>query len=241
MDSDGSGSESDYIVEDYIRPEVIKKANNDESADLLGNFDDEKRQEILAGTRDESVDSSEAESINDGVSGDEDMSEEPTTKLSKDQLTSLMKGSGKSNRFVLYVTNLSDDTTKDDLNSLFSVAGEIKGIRRPEGRRTVHFAFVEMKTIEGFQAAFELHNTELKGKNIKVQISEGGKKKSANKKNILKQKNRKLAEMRHEPKAFNKPGKFYDKNIKKEIEKVMVNEKKKWRKFPNSKGGAGKK
>lgn len=33
---------------------------------------------------------------------------------------------------------------------------------------------------------------------IKIQLSEAGKKKSANKKNILKQKNRKLAEMRNE-------------------------------------------
>lgn len=55
------------------------------------------------------------------------------------------------------------------------------------------------------------------GRPIKIQVSEGGKKKSANKKNILKQKNRKLAEMRNEPKQFNRSGKGYDKTIKKEI------------------------
>lgn len=50
-----------------------------------------------------------------------------------------------------------------------------------------------------------------------MQVSEGGKKKSANKKNILKQKNRKLAEMRNEGKQFERSGKGFSKEIKKEI------------------------
>lgn len=67
------------------------------------------------------------------------------------------------------------------------------------------------------QNALGLHNRPLDNYKVKIQVSEGGKKKSANKKNILKQKNRKLAEMRHEGKQFNKSGKGYDKTIKKEI------------------------
>lgn len=67
------------------------------------------------------------------------------------------------------------------------------------------------------QNALALHNRTLDNYTIKVQISEGGKKKSANKKNILKQKNRKLAEMRNEGKQFSRSGKGYDKTIKKEI------------------------
>lgn len=69
-----------------------------------------------------------------------------------------------------------------------------------------------------FQNALTLHNQMLDEYKIKVQISEGGKKKSANKKNILKQKNRKLAEMRNEGKQFNRSGKGYNKTIKREIE-----------------------
>lgn len=63
---------------------------------------------------------------------------------------------------------------------------------------------------------------------IKVQLSEAGKKKSANKKNILKQKNRKLAEMRNESKSFSKSGKNYDKTIKKEIAKEKMQQQKMW-------------
>lgn len=71
--------------------------------------------------------------------------------------------------------------------------------------------------ISNLQNALALHNRTLDSYTIKVQISEGGKKKSANKKNILKQKNRKLAEMRNEGKQFQRSGKGYDKTIKKEI------------------------
>lgn len=57
---------------------------------------------------------------------------------------------------------------------------------------------------------------------MKIQVSEGGKKKSANKKNIIKQKNRKLAEMRNEGKQFSRSGKGYDKTIKKEIRQKQM-------------------
>lgn len=67
-----------------------------------------------------------------------------------------------------------------------------------------------------------LHNRNIDNYTIKIQISEGGKKKSANKKNILKQKNRKLAEMRQETKQFSRSGKGYSKTIKKEIKQQKM-------------------
>lgn len=73
-----------------------------------------------------------------------------------------------------------------------------------------------------FQRALTLHHKSLDSYKIKIQVSEGGKKKSANKKNILKQKNRKLAEMRNEVKQFTKSGKGYSKTIKKEIKQKQI-------------------
>lgn len=176
----------------------------------------------------------------DGESNDEDDDEDmdddeetpnvPTTKLTTEQLASLMRGASKANRFVLYVTNLNFETVKENLEDYFSQAGEVKSVRIPKKRRG-GFAFVEMANIDGYQRAFALHNTELQGRKIKVQISEAGKKKSANKKNIMKQKNRKLAEMRSEQKFFTKSGKFYDKTLKKEKAKEML-ARKKWRRKP---------
>lgn len=70
---------------------------------------------------------------------------------------------------------------------------------------------------------------------IKIQVSEGGKKKSANKKNILKQKNRKLAEMRNEVKQFSKSGKGYDKKIKREIKQKQLHQERRLAKKRNKK------
>ncbi|KAH8301772.1 uncharacterized protein [Drosophila kikkawai] len=250
-----SDSGSDYEVEAFIKPKRVRKTVNDDSADLLGNFDDQKRKEIFEGTYvdkedgrnpSDPEDSEEDEANSDGeaaangetaangsaASGSEAESEEAAEDghITSDQLTSLLRGASKTNRHVLYVTNLNFETTKDDLVGHFSAAGAVKTIRIPKKRRG-GFAFVEMADLPSFQKGFQLHNTELQGRKIKVQISEAGKKKSANKKNIIKQKNRKLAEMRNEQKTFTKSGKFYDKDLKKEKAKELL-ARKRWRKKP---------
>ncbi|XP_016947773.1 uncharacterized protein LOC108023044 [Drosophila biarmipes] len=242
-----SDSGSDYEVESFIKPKRVRRTVNDDSADLLGNFDDEKRKEILEGTYVDKEDgrnpsdpedsqSEEEEGKSDGQAEGSEASESEEVEISEngeitsDQLSSLLRGASKTNRHVLYVTNLNFETQKDDLELHFSAVGTVKSIRIPKKRRG-GFAFVEMADLPSFQRAFKLHNTELQGRNIKVQISEAGKKKSANKKNIIKQKNRKLAEMRNEQKTFTKSGKFYDKDLKKEKAKEML-ARKRWRKKP---------
>ncbi|KAH8327214.1 hypothetical protein KR074_007217 [Drosophila pseudoananassae] len=246
-----SDSGSDYEVEAFIKPKRIRKTVNDDSADLLGNFDDQKRKEIFEGTyvdkddprnpsdREESEDDDEersegehrAEDNSEGSESEEDAEETPGNgSITNDQLSSLLRGASKTNRHVVYVTNLNFETTKDDLENHFGAVGIVKSIRIPKKRRG-GFAFVEMADLPSFQRSFQLHNTELQGRNIKVQISEAGKKKSANKKNIIKQKNRKLAEMRNEQKTFTKSGKFYDKDLKKEKAKELL-ARKRWRKKP---------
>lgn len=261
-------SDSDYNVDDFVKPDTIRKPVNDDSADLLGNFDDVKRKEILDGTYEEKMQSDADEDSyeeNESTDEDEEMSEkegedegsgqeikedeevytnpegEEVSKagyinpfgkksLTNEQLAQLRKGTAKTNRYVLYVTNLNFETTKADLEDHFSEVGKVRSVRIPK-KRSGGFAFVEMDDLESYHKGFELHNTELQGRWIKVQFSEGGKKKSANKKNIMKQKNRKLAEMRNENKTFTKSGKFYDKTLKKEkASKLMA--KKRWRKQP---------
>ncbi|XP_017125133.1 uncharacterized RNA-binding protein C365.04c [Drosophila elegans] len=246
-----SDSGSDYEVESFINPKRVRRTVNDDSADLLGNFDDQKRKEIFEGTyvdkeedgrnpsdpEDSSSEKEEAaagEGEGSAASGSEDEEEDEEVaengQITSNQLSSLLRGASKTNRHVLYVTNLNFETTRDDLELHFSAAGSVKSIRIPKKRRG-GFAFVEMTDLPSFQKAFQLHNTELQGRHIKVQISEAGKKKSANKKNIIKQKNRKLAEMRNEQKTFTKSGKFYDKDLKKEKAKEML-ARKRWRKKP---------
>ncbi|XP_067632128.1 uncharacterized protein [Eurosta solidaginis] len=265
---DDNSSDSDYNVEECVKPQRVRQTANGDSADLLGNFDDVKRQQIFDGTYEEKetdrnpsdsetdeetdtegVDLDDEEYGNGGVenetiktngttsgktagnnlhASDTEDKDEVKTNITKEQLATLMRGSAKANRHVLYVTNLNFETTKGDLEDHFASAGTVKGVRIPKNRRG-GFAFVEMADVESYQRGFQLHNSTLQGRTIKVQFSEAGKKKSANKKNILKQKNRKLAEMRNERKTFTKSGKFYDKNLKKEKAKDLL-ARKRWRK-----------
>lgn len=295
--------DSDYIVEHFVKPDKIgKPANNDESADLLGNFDDQKRKNIQNNAFDEEAeeepqldnedDDDEDEEEEDDDAADEDdetelngsdddageedddtevttidqegniasttkrsatkssLDREPKAKkvakadtnsgeIGEEQITSLLRGVSKANRFVLYVTNLNFGTDKERLTQYFSQAGTVKTVRIPKKRKG-GFAFVEMADVTAFKNAFALHNSMLDERPIKVQLSEAGKKKSANKKNILKQKNRKLAEMRNETKSFTKSGKNYDKSIKKEIAKEKMQQQKIWERRKARKANRGK-
>lgn len=202
--------DSDYIVEDYIKPQKTRKPLvNDESADLLGNFDDKKRKEIEKNSNvnlpteedpfasDSESDANSNEDNDEGVKDDqiEDLETadnddipdlEPTSykstevkskpnkvkkkkknesvgveerlsdigktsvSISNQQITALMKGASKQNRFVLYVTNLNYDTSKERLHEFFQKVGEVKSVRIPKSRKTA-FAFVEMDDIGGFK------------------------------------------------------------------------------------------
>lgn len=154
---------------------------NDESADLLGNFDDSKRKgnDIDAefnhsddndmGSSNEENDADDQdvsdESVNDGqmeVNDSTDRSvkirekkspKEYNGKISQDQISSLLRGSTKANRFVLYVTNLNFGTSKERLTEYFSTSGAVKTVRIPKKRKG-GFAFVEMSDIDGFRVRF---------------------------------------------------------------------------------------
>lgn len=70
--------------------------------------------------------------------------------LSDEQIKSLVRGSSKQDRFVLYVTNINYSTTREGLTEFFGMAGAVKSVRVPKVRRSA-FAFVEMCDINGFK------------------------------------------------------------------------------------------
>lgn len=154
--------DSDYVVEQYIRPQTCSvPLTNDESGDLLGNFDDSKRKnnEIDGAENDdegpdqddseESEDDSEIDSSVHKVKSEKSL-KEYDGKISQDQMTSLLRGSAKSDRFVLYVTNLNFGTSKERLTEYFSTSGNVKAVRIPKKRKG-GFAFVEMSDVDGFK------------------------------------------------------------------------------------------
>ncbi len=164
--------ESDYVVEHYIQPKTCSvPLRNDESADLLGNFDGSKRNnDDLDADNNNSDDDGGSNADEFSENGDEqgddgDESDDNSTgrksntkksskdydgKISQDQIASLLRGSTKANRFVLYVTNLNFGTSKERLTEYFSMSGEVKAVRIPKKRKG-GFAFVEMSDVDGFK------------------------------------------------------------------------------------------
>ena len=174
-------SDSDYIVEHYVKPDKISVLPvNDESADILGNFDDAKKKNIQSNV--EENDESEYEYASEEEESEEDEDDAvidiPSAKrkavpedgedevkkpkkskskkldkdgnFSQDLFSSLLRGVSKANRYVLYVTNLNFGTSKERLSEYFSTAGPVKTVRIPKKRKG-GFAFVEMEDIAGFQ------------------------------------------------------------------------------------------
>lgn len=77
---------------------------------------------------------------------------ESGNRLSDDQITALMKGVSKKDRFVLYVTNINYETSKERLHDFFASAGDVKSVRIPKSRRTA-FAFVEMSDLQSYRVS----------------------------------------------------------------------------------------
>lgn len=207
---------SDYVVEEYIRPAKVRvPLINDERADILGNFDDARRQEILRGDAHNNNDTednpfTDPNNTDDDVDDDNEVDDfkpeteeektntllkegqdivsvhvpvvarnpkvkeretKPTSSKTKDdlsefsktghlsdtQINSLIRGTSKINRFVLYVTNLNYETTKSKLIDFFTEAGEVKSARIPKTRKNA-FAFIEMQSIDGFKVYTRLTN-----------------------------------------------------------------------------------
>lgn len=178
--------DSDYIVEEYVRPDKIGAPPvNDESADILGNFDDQKRKNIennvvtedtfMESNSEDSEDSDDSDDDEDPMEStanptdstlntEKDRRKAAKVKLAKmmqeeedrngrigqEQITSLLQGVSKANRFVLYVTNLNFTTSKERLAEYFSQAGGVKAVRIPKKRRG-GFAFIEMVDVHAFQ------------------------------------------------------------------------------------------
>lgn len=138
---------SDYNVEDYVKPDTVRRTYNNE--DLLSDHEDES-----AASQSESEGNSDAEIKNPQCivkNGDNDDNDEDETAKPVSTMTARPSEPPRANnRFILYVTNLSSETTRTMLEDFFADAGPVKSIRIPKVRLG-NFAFVEMKDHEGFK------------------------------------------------------------------------------------------
>ena len=136
-----NSDDSDYDVEEFVKPETVRHTYN-------------KDEDVLSGSEDEKSGESEDDSKNaqfENVLEKEEEVEEPEEEPPR-----------ANNRFILYVTNLSGETTKSMIQDYFGDCGEIKSIRIPKVRLGC-YAFVEMKDFSGFKVrlltSFSTHYT----------------------------------------------------------------------------------
>ena len=137
-----SDSDSDYDVEQYLKPTVKRTTHEEEDDSYLSESDPK-------------------------LSDEEHTDEEHTDRLKehciipkKEQPTNIENHNDdnddddvqrSNNRFILHVSNISNEISKTVLEDFFIDAGEIKSVRIPRKRS---FAFVEMSDIEGYKVNF---------------------------------------------------------------------------------------
>ncbi|XP_058452993.1 uncharacterized protein LOC131431354 [Malaya genurostris] len=181
---DDSGS--DYDVERNFKPiSTVKTAKEEfplpkklrKSVNKKGNGDSDSESEEQTSSSEDS---------------DDDVNL-PT--LTKSQLEDILRTVKSNKRLVLNVSNVNFSTAKEEIEEHFRKAGRVKSVRIPK-RRASGFAFVEMLDSDGFQKAFLLDGSYLDGRQIRVRLSESGKKKSHQKILLLEKKNAEIRKLR---------------------------------------------
>uniref|UniRef100_A0A182PFS0 RRM domain-containing protein n=1 Tax=Anopheles epiroticus TaxID=199890 RepID=A0A182PFS0_9DIPT len=115
--------------------------------------------------------------------------------LTSEQIGAILQTIKNNKRFVLIVKNLDFSTSKEEIQQHFDQAGRVKSVRIPKHRSSA-FAFVEMVNADGFQKAFLLDGSFLDGRKIRVNLSESGNKKSAQRIQLLEKKNYEIMKLR---------------------------------------------
>ncbi|XP_055641263.1 uncharacterized protein LOC129778406 [Toxorhynchites rutilus septentrionalis] len=212
-EDDDSGS--DYEVDRIIRPTKVAKTVEEEFPLPAQVKKDLKRSK---GTAEDESDEESSEDEDDGAL--------PT--LTKAQIEQILQTVKNNKRLVLNVSNVNFTTAKEEIEQHFRQAGRVKSVRIPK-RRASGFAFVEMLEPEGFQKAFLLDCSYLDGRQIRVRLSESGKKKSHQKILLLEQKNSEIRKMRKKNKKITEATdvSLVPKVLPKEVERDPIMDKQK--------------
>lgn len=133
--------DSEYNVEEYVIPDTIRRTYDNE--DLLSDDDQESK---TSGSEQEENDEAEKDIKNPQCK----ITNGNGVNKSEDEDDSTEEPVRPNSRYILYVTNLSSETTRTMLEDFFADAGQVKSIRIPKVRLG-SYAFVEMKDFEGFK------------------------------------------------------------------------------------------
>jgi RNA recognition motif-containing protein len=158
-----SDSDSDYNVEQYIKP-IAKRSTYDNDDNYLseeensGKSDNsdksgESEEEVIDDIKEQIKDDSQcvlAKELPNEKKRKEKSNQEPVERKKQKVVEEPVR---TNNRFILYVSNLSTDTTKSMLEAFFADCGQLKSVRIPK-KRLSRFAFVEMRDFDGYKVIF---------------------------------------------------------------------------------------
>ena len=165
-----SDSDSDYNVESYIKPTATRSTyenddnylSEEENSDKSENSD-ESAESVIDDIKEQIKDDSQCvltkELPNEKKrkeKSNEDPVENKKQKVAEESFDRRKKQKvveepvRTNNRFILYVSNLSTDTTKTMLEAFFADCGPLKSVRIPK-KRLSRFAFVEMRDFDGYK------------------------------------------------------------------------------------------
>ncbi|XP_070535973.1 uncharacterized protein [Ptychodera flava] len=94
---------------------------------------------------------------------------------------------------VLFVGNLSYETTKEELEEHFTKTGgviDVRIITKKESGESRGFAYVEFKDQQSLKKGLELHHSKLSGRKINVEFTAPGRGKSSKRKLVIDRKNK---------------------------------------------------
>lgn len=140
--------DSDYIVSEHVEPDTVRTTYDNEDPISEKEEDDSSSDSEEENESDQEIPNEQCKLNGNGVKTEAAPKEQPVRKKPVAEPV-------KSNsRFILYVTNLSGETTKSMLEDFFRDAGEIRAIRIPRVRLGC-YAFVEMKELEGYKVSLK--------------------------------------------------------------------------------------
>jgi nucleolar protein 6 len=135
------------------------------------------------------------------TSGDEGIKNQTNQKHPKPQ--------EKKTRYILYVTNIPYDATKDDIEKHFGCLKEkLVSIRMLTDKGTGQFrgtCFIDCADKESYAVALKLHHTKILGRKIVVEPTVGGGGKGENRMQKLSRKREKFSEVRKKRMRKSKP------------------------------------
>ncbi|KAI0801021.1 hypothetical protein C8Q74DRAFT_1364672 [Fomes fomentarius] len=205
-------------VEAQARPATSTKKGGAESADTVGSaHKGKKRKREVEDTGDESKDKDVG--VEEGDTGKQKAKKKRKgvdssgVEVETDESAEKGKGNSKNGkqRYILFVGNLKYTTTKEAVEKHFSKCDPPPTVRlmtsKPADKpkptlKSKGFAFVEFTHRNALQQGLKLHQSELEGRKINVELTAGGGGKSEARIEKVKKRNRELHEQRVRPTIY---------------------------------------